>query len=41
MLEYLSPKFKMLLIEYEPRAVLILNRFTSNLTIIYAIDAII
>jgi hypothetical protein len=40
MLEHLSPKLKMPLTEREPRAALILNRFTRNLTIMYATDAI-
>ncbi|KAK4035378.1 protein YIP4 [Parachaetomium inaequale] len=40
MLEHLSPKFKMPPMEREPRAALILNRFTRNLTIMYATDAV-
>ncbi|KAG7284841.1 hypothetical protein NEMBOFW57_009456 [Staphylotrichum longicolle] len=40
MLEHLSPKFKMPPMEREPRAALILNRFTRDLTIIYATDAV-
>ncbi|SPQ23730.1 73fae33e-a859-4c23-9c9b-e860b9e5fa6c [Thermothielavioides terrestris] len=41
MLEHLSPKFEMPPMEREPRAALILNRFTRNLTIMYATDAVI
>jgi len=40
MLEHLSPKFKMPPMEREPRAALILNRFTRNLTIMYATDPV-
>lgn len=40
MLEHLSPKFKMPPMEREPRAALILNRFTRNLNIMYATDAV-
>lgn len=40
MLEHLSPKFKMPPMEREPRAALILNRFTRNLTIMYATDVV-
>ncbi|KAK4156239.1 hypothetical protein C8A00DRAFT_41298 [Chaetomidium leptoderma] len=40
MLEHLSPKFKMPPMEREPRAALILNRFTRNLTMMYATDAV-
>lgn len=40
MLEYLSPKFKMPPVEREPRAALILNRFTRNLTIMFATNAV-
>ncbi len=40
MLEHLSPKFEMPPIERELRAALILNRFTRNLTIMYATDAV-
>jgi hypothetical protein len=40
MLEHLSPKFKMPPMEREPRAALILNRFTRKLTIMYATDAV-
>ncbi|KAG7287658.1 hypothetical protein NEMBOFW57_007171 [Staphylotrichum longicolle] len=40
MLEHLSPKFKMPPMEREPRAALILNRFTRDLTIMYATDAV-
>jgi hypothetical protein len=40
MLEHLSPKFKMPPMEREPRAALILNRFTRNLSIMYATDAV-
>ncbi|KAG7284908.1 hypothetical protein NEMBOFW57_009523 [Staphylotrichum longicolle] len=40
MLEHLSPKFKMPPMEREPRAALILNRFTRDLTIIYTTDAV-
>ncbi len=40
MLEHLSPKFKMPPMEREPRAALILNRFTRNLNVMYATDAV-
>lgn len=40
MLEYLSPKFKMPPMEREPRAALILNRFTRNLSIMFATNAV-
>lgn len=40
MLEHLSPKFKMPPMEREPRAALILNRFTRNLTIMFATTSI-
>lgn len=40
MLEHLSPKFKVPPVEREPRAALILNRFTRNLTVMFATNAI-
>ncbi|KAB5572069.1 hypothetical protein GE09DRAFT_956477, partial [Coniochaeta sp. 2T2.1] len=40
MLEYLSPKFKMSPMEREPRAALILNRFTRTLSVLYATTAV-
>lgn len=40
MLEHLSPKFQMPPMEREPRAALILNRFTRTLTIMFATDAV-
>lgn len=40
MLEHLSPKFQMPPVEREPRAALILNRFTRNLTIMFATNAV-
>ncbi|KAH8889798.1 hypothetical protein GQ53DRAFT_196274 [Thozetella sp. PMI_491] len=40
MLEHLSPKFKMPPMEREPRAALILNRFTRNLSIMFATNAV-
>jgi hypothetical protein len=40
MLEHLSPKFKMPPMEREPRAALILNRFTRSLNIMYATDVV-
>ncbi|KAI0482872.1 hypothetical protein GGR56DRAFT_663588 [Xylariaceae sp. FL0804] len=40
MLEHLSPKFKMQPMEREPRAALILNRFTRTLTIMFATNAV-
>ncbi|KAI8632024.1 hypothetical protein F5Y19DRAFT_383276 [Xylariaceae sp. FL1651] len=40
MLEHLSPKFKMQPTEREPRAALILNRFTRSLTIMFATNAV-
>ncbi|KAK3688151.1 hypothetical protein B0T22DRAFT_479424 [Podospora appendiculata] len=40
MLEHLSPKFKMPPTEREPRAALILNRFTRNLSIMFATNAV-
>ncbi|KAL2021929.1 hypothetical protein VTK56DRAFT_6348 [Thermocarpiscus australiensis] len=40
MLEHLSPKFTMPPMEREPRAALILNRFTRNLAVMYATDAV-
>lgn len=40
MLEHLSPKFKMPAMEHEPRAALILNRFTRNLSIMFATNAV-
>ena len=40
MLEHLSPKFRMPPMEREPRAALILNRFTRTLTIMFATNAV-
>ncbi|KAK1829176.1 hypothetical protein QBC39DRAFT_392726 [Podospora conica] len=40
MLEHLSPKFKMPPTEREPRAALVLNRFTRNLSIMFATTAV-
>lgn len=40
MLEHLSPKFRMSPMEREPRAALILNRFTRTLSIMFATEAI-
>jgi hypothetical protein len=40
MLEHLSPKFRMPPMEREPRAALILNRFTRNLSIMFATNAV-
>jgi len=40
MLEHLSPKFKMTPMEREPRAALILNRFTRTLTVMFATNAV-
>ncbi|KAF4971848.1 hypothetical protein FSARC_1451 [Fusarium sarcochroum] len=40
MLEHLSPKFRLPPVEREPRAALILNRFTRTLTVMFATDAI-
>jgi len=40
MLEHLSPKFKVPPMEREPRAALILNRFTRNLNIMFATNAV-
>ncbi|CAJ2512178.1 Uu.00g051930.m01.CDS01 [Anthostomella pinea] len=40
MLEHLSPKFKMQPMEREPRAALILNRFTRTLNVMFATDAV-
>ncbi|CAM1511125.1 Fc.00g086380.m01.CDS01 [Cosmosporella sp. VM-42] len=40
MLEHLSPKFKMPPMEREPRAALILNRFTRTLSVMFATEAI-
>lgn len=40
MLEHLSPKFRMPPMEHEPRAALILNRFTRNLNIMFATNAV-
>lgn len=40
MLEHLSPKFKMPPMEREPRAALILNRFTRSLSIMFATNAV-
>ncbi len=40
MLEHLSPKFETPPVEQELRTALILNRFTRNLTIMYATDAV-
>ncbi|KAI0555153.1 hypothetical protein F4679DRAFT_578541 [Xylaria curta] len=40
MLKHLSPKFRMQPTEREPRAALILNRFTRTLTIMFATDAV-
>ncbi|KAF5025193.1 hypothetical protein F66182_2769 [Fusarium sp. NRRL 66182] len=40
MLQHLSPKFKLPPVEREPRAALILNRFTRTLTVMFATDAI-
>lgn len=40
MLEHLSPKFKMPPVEREPRAALIVNRFTRTLSIMFATEAV-
>ncbi|KAK2027664.1 hypothetical protein LX32DRAFT_592196 [Colletotrichum zoysiae] len=40
MLEHLSPKFRMPSVEREPRAALILNRFTRTLTVMFATNAV-
>ncbi|KAK0718167.1 hypothetical protein B0T26DRAFT_644933 [Lasiosphaeria miniovina] len=40
MLEHLSPKFRMPSMEREPRAALILNRFTLNLSIMFATSSV-
>jgi hypothetical protein len=40
MLEHLSPKFKMPPVEREPRAALMLNRFTRNLSIMFATNSV-
>ncbi|KAK6948503.1 hypothetical protein Daesc_010270 [Daldinia eschscholtzii] len=40
MLEHLSPKFKMQPMEREPRAALILNRFTRTLSVMFATNAV-
>ncbi|KAI8957636.1 hypothetical protein F5Y11DRAFT_360660 [Daldinia sp. FL1419] len=40
MLEHLSPKFKMQPMEREPRAALILNRFTITLSVMFATNAV-
>jgi hypothetical protein len=40
MLEHLSPKFKASPMEREPRAALILNRFTRTLTVMFATEAV-
>lgn len=40
MLEHLSPKFRMPPMEREPRAALILNRFTRTLTVMFATNAV-
>ncbi|KAI1110786.1 hypothetical protein F5Y14DRAFT_338267 [Nemania sp. NC0429] len=40
MLEHLSPTFKMQTTEREPRAALILNRFTRTLTVMFATNAV-
>ncbi|KAI5926722.1 hypothetical protein F4810DRAFT_482628 [Camillea tinctor] len=40
MLEHLSPKFRMQPMEREPRAALILNRFTRTLTVMFATNAV-
>ncbi|KAM5348488.1 hypothetical protein ACJ41O_008312 [Fusarium nematophilum] len=40
MLEHLSPKFKMQPMEREPRAALILNRFSRTLTVMFATEAV-
>ncbi|CCT73053.1 uncharacterized protein FFB20_10067 [Fusarium fujikuroi] len=40
MLQHLSPKFRLPPVEREPRAALILNRFTRTLTIMFATDAV-
>lgn len=40
MLEHLSPKFKMPPVEREPRAALIVNRFTRSHTVMFATNAI-
>ncbi|KAG8676063.1 hypothetical protein FPOAC2_02144 [Fusarium poae] len=40
MLEHLSPKFRLPPVEREPRAALILNRFTRTLTVMFATEAI-
>ncbi|GJC93920.1 hypothetical protein ColKHC_02746 [Colletotrichum higginsianum] len=40
MLEHLSPKFRMPAVEREPRAALILNRFTRTLTVMFATNAV-
>jgi hypothetical protein len=41
MLEHLSPKFKMPPMEREPRAALVLNRFTRNLSIMFATSSVV
>ncbi|EGY20826.1 uncharacterized protein VDAG_02350 [Verticillium dahliae VdLs.17] len=40
MLEYLSPKFRTQSTEREPRAALIVNRFTRTLTVMFATNAV-
>lgn len=40
MLEHLSPKFRMPPVEREPRAAVILNRFTRNLSVMFATNAV-
>ncbi|EFQ27574.1 hypothetical protein CGRA01v4_03064 [Colletotrichum graminicola] len=40
MLEHLSPKFRMPPVEREPRAALILNRFTRTLTVMFATNSV-
>lgn len=40
MLEHLSPKFRMSPMEREPRAALILNRFTRTLSVMFATEAV-
>lgn len=40
MLEHLSPKFRMPAMEREPRAALILNRFTRSLSIMFSTNAV-
>lgn len=40
MLEHLSPKFRMPAMEREPRAALILNRFTRSLSVMFSTNAV-